>query len=507
MKSYRRYLLVVGALCAGLNFSVVAAELPDLGDVSDTSMSLSDEARLGRSLIQWMRKTENVLVNDNEVSGYLDSIGGELASATRSEAPSLTFFGVNNSTVNAFAMPGGYIGVHTGLLLTTQSEGELASVLAHEIAHVRQRHLARQKAAQAPNNLLMLAAVAAAALVAGSGNGQASFGALSAGLGLSLSNQLAFSRDFEREADRTGMYYLNEAGFDVRDMPRFFERMQQNQRFDNNAYAFLHTHPVTSERISEGQNRASSYPVRMRADSLSYLLVREKLRVASMSPPDAVAYYLQARDNKLFLSEGAMWYGMGRAYLAAHRAEEAAAALKQAKRILPQHPMLYTLAADIARERGEFDEALRHYQQGLVVFPDNWALAYGNIALLMQMGKRADAYVQLRAAQAQRPTDTQLYRLEARYYADNDPLRYHAALGNAYYYELEYEAALEQYHLAAAVQDENKKDFFVRSSIEARTRELERELKEDKKLKAKLPPGPDGKNRLLNGNLDERWAG
>lgn len=455
------------------------ADLPDLGEVSDTSMSLADEARIGRRFMRELRQAGDV-VDDIELSTYLTDLGGRIASSTRASYRQFTFFGVNSYTINAAAMPGGYIGVNVGLVLATQSEGELASVLAHEVAHVTQRHLARMQAADTPNQLLILAAIAAAALMSRAGDGQATLGALSAGVGLAESNRLAFSRDFEREADRVGMHYLGQAGFDVRSMSSFFERMQQNNRYsDNNAFAFLRTHPVTLERISEAQDRAESYPIRMRVDSTSYLLVREKLRVMSMSAADAVAYYQKALDQRLFLNEGAAWYGMARAQLAVHDVPKAQTALKRAELSLPAHSMLFTLGADIARDAGHGAEALSCYQQGLSVFPSDPALIQGEIALLIERGAKGKALERLHLQQELHPNDPQLYRLEAKIYTDSDALRYHAALGNALYFEQSYEAALEQYYLASAIKT-GESDFFLRSSIEARTRELEKMLQDEK---------------------------
>ncbi|GGY15858.1 M48 family metalloprotease [Paludibacterium paludis] len=457
------------------------ADLPDLGEISDTSLTLADEARIGRDAMRALRE-EGAIIDDTEINTYLQAIGGRMASGAKIPNLHFTFFGVNDYGINAFAMPGGYIGVNAGLILTSQSEGELASVIGHEMAHVTQRHIARAQAANFPNQLIMLATIAAAVLASRAGGGQAAAGAVNAGMGLAMSNQLAFSRDFEREADRVGMQYLSAGGFDVRNMPQFFERMQQVNRFnDNNAYAFLRTHPVTGERISEAQNRAEGYPVKMKPDSTDYLLVREKLRLGNMEGQDAIKYYEAALQRRLFLSEGAVWYGMARARLAGHDTAGARQALSEARRLLPPDPMLFTLEADIDRESGKLSAALVAYRQGLAAFPDNPALMQGELAALIDTGDRVTALAKVRTRLDRFPADSELYRLQARLYSEKDALRYHAALGNAYYFDRRFEAALEQYHLAAKAPGE---DFYLRSSIEARTRELEKMLK-DEKNKAK----------------------
>ncbi|MDN0074732.1 M48 family metalloprotease [Crenobacter sp. SG2303] len=456
----------------------VHADLPDLGDVSAASMSGADEVQIGRDAFRAMRESE-LVIDDVEVSAYLNQIGHKLSADAQMPGMQFTYFAVDDNGINAFAMPGGYIGVNRGLVLATQSEAELASVLGHETAHVTQHHMARMKAASAPNQLLVLAAIAAAALAAGTGNGNASFGAINAGIGLSLSNQLSYSRDFEREADRVGMQYLADAGFDARAMPAFFERLQSANRYnDNNALAFLRTHPVTIERISEGQDRAANYPVKMRADSTDYVLVREKLRTEQLPPDEAIRHYQISLANRQFLNEGAQYYGLARAKLAAHDVTGARAAIRQAQKLLPDNAMLVSLDAEIARTAGDTAGALARYRQGLANYPSARTLIYGELDTLIAAGQRSVALTRVKEQQQRWPNDPELYRREARLYADRDPLRYHAALGNAFYFEDRDTAALEQYQLAAAAPGD---DFYLRSSLEARQRELAARIKADGK--------------------------
>lgn len=453
--------------------------LPDLGEISDASLSMADEARIGRDFMRAMRDAGDV-VEDAEVNDYINVLGHRLSAAVRMPGLQLTYFVVNDKQINAFAMPGGYVGINSGLLVGTQSEGELASVVGHETAHVTQRHIARMKAASdATSPLLLLGTVLAAVLASRAGGSQASIGTLSAGLGLQISNQLSFSRDFEREADRVGMQYLAQGGFDVRAMPAFFQRLDAANRYsDNNAYAFLRTHPVTSQRISEAQNRALEYPVKMKADSTAYLLVREKLRVMAMSPDEAVRYYQTMLEKGQYLNEGAAWYGMSRAQLANHQLPAARSALVKAQSRLPADPMLFGQESAIARESGDWDAALASLRRGQAAFKDSQPLQLAELDVLIDSGNRTAALALLRQLQSRYPREAALYRSEARLFADKDAQRYHAALGNAFYFERRYEAALEQFQFAAQAKGD---DFYLRSSIEARMREVEKMLKEEKK--------------------------
>jgi len=453
--------------------------LPDLGEVSDASMSMADEARIGRDFMRALRDDGDVL-EDAEATDYINTLGQKLSAGVRMPGLQLSYFIVDDKQINAFAMPGGYIGINSGLFVVTQSEGELASVVGHETAHVTQRHIARMKAAtSATSPLLLLGTVLAAVVASRAGGGQATIGTLSAGLGLQISTQLSFSRDFEREADRIGMQYLAQGDFDVRSMAVFFQRLEAATRYsDNNAYAFLRTHPVTSERISEAQNRALEYPVKMHADSESYLLVREKLRVINMAPDEAVHYYQSMLEKGQYLNEGAAWYGLSRAQLASHQLPAARAALAKAVAKLPANPMLFGQEAAIAREAGDWNAALAALRRGGQLFKDSQPLQLAELDVLIDSGKRSEAFALLRQLQSRYPGASPLYRSEARLYADKDAQHYHAALGNALYFEKRYEAALEQFQFAAKAKGD---DFYLRSSIEARMREVEKRLKDEKR--------------------------
>ena len=453
------------------------ADLPDLGDVSQASMTPADEAKIGREAMQAMRQ-EGSISDDPELNRYINDIGGKLASGVVSPGIKFSFFVVNDPGINAFAMPGGYIGVNKGLILATQSEGELASVLGHEMAHVTQHHIARMQANSTPNHLILLATLVAAALAARAGSSDGTFGAINAGIGLTVANQLSFSRDYEREADRVGMQYLAAAGYDVREMARFFQRLQQSEHLNGgDAYAFLRTHPVTVERISEAQNRALDMPVRMRPDTTRYLLVREKIRAQVLGAAEAVKYYHGALESKRYLSEGAHWYGLARAQMQADDLVGAQQSLAEARQLLPNDPMLFGLAAEIARAGHNWEKAFASYQAGRKLFPDGQALIYGDIDLRLQLGQKQAALKTIRDCLAISSADPVLYRFQSRIYADTDMMRYHAALGNAFYYEQQYPAALEQYQLASQA---SGNDFYLRSSIEARTRELQNMLQSRK---------------------------
>lgn len=473
-------LLSLSLLSSPVATQADALLLPDLGDASQAALSPQAEQKLGRQIMGMIRESGEML-DDAEVELYINQLGRRLASASPELGPSFEFFPMLDPQINAFALPGGFIGVHTGLIYTAQGESELASVLAHEMAHVTQHHIARSIAQQGNNQLLAIAGILVAILAASvSKNTQVSAAAMNAGTGMAIQNQLTFSRDFEREADNIGMQILSRAGFDARAMPTFFERMQRvNRANDNQALAFLRTHPVTSERISAGQARSAQLPVRMVADSPAFLLVREKCRVWQLGPMEAVKFYQHALDNRQFNHEGAIWYGLAVARLKLGDTAGAQTALNEAsQRMAGGHPMLLSLGGDIRLRLNDYAGARTLFHEAARRYPDARYLAYGEVDAALAQNDQTGVAALLKPLSARYASDPALWQRVARQYADHDRLRYHQALGNAYYLQNKPSAALEQYQLASQAPGE---DFYLRSSIEARIRELQTRLDEARK--------------------------
>ena len=314
------------AFLAALAQGAFAQGLPDLGEVSQADLPPHLERRIGESIMRDIRLREPSYIDDVEVTTYLNTLGARLSAATPEAGRYFEFFAIRDATLNAFALPGGYIGVHSGLILAAQSESELAGVLAHEIAHVTQKHLARLMGKQNQAQITQWLAIAVAILAARSSS-DASQAAMVAGTAAGVQTMLNYSREFEHEADRIGIQTLEKAGFDVRGMAAFFERMQKFGRlYENNAPGYLRTHPLTTDRISDMENRTLNAHYRQVADSAEFQLVRAKLRAARGTPQEAVAdFEFQLRERK-YLSEGAARYGLAAAQV---RAKNFAAAERQ----------------------------------------------------------------------------------------------------------------------------------------------------------------------------------
>lgn len=317
-KSVASVLCSVLMLSSSLSPAVYAdglSNLPSLGDAGGAELSVQDERRLG-ALIMKDYRTFGAVNTDPEVTGYITRLGNKIVQAASESPSNFEFFLVTDKSVNAFAMPGGYIGVHTGLIAASQTESELASVLAHEVGHVTQRHIARRFGQQRQSSLVATAAMIAALLVAGS-NPQAATGLMAAGAGYSIDQQLSFSRDAEREADRVGFLTLQQAGFDTQGMVDFFGRLQSASRlYENNAPSYLRTHPLTTERIADIRNRAGleSKPARnLKQESLEFELIRVKALVfaerSNQQLADRLRTFESANEQDGIKDPVAMMYG------------------------------------------------------------------------------------------------------------------------------------------------------------------------------------------------------
>lgn len=460
---------------------VLAEGLPDLGESAQADLSPQLERRIGESIMREIRWREPDYVDDPEVAGYLNQLGSRLVAGSESRSD-FEFFAVRDNTLNAFAMPGGFIGVHTGLILATQSESELAGVLSHEIAHVSQRHIARMVGKQSQASLITIASMLVAILAARSSS-QVSQAAIATGTAAGIQTQLNYTRDFEREADRIGIQTLENAGYDVRGMAAFFERLQRNSRlYENNAPAYLRTHPLTTERISDMENRAQQRPYRQVPDSLDYQLLRAKLRVLNGLPREALTVFeTQLREHK-YSSEAAAHYGLARAQLATKNITAAQQELVTLRKLKVNSPMVETLAAELKQAQGDAAGALQIYRDARGRFPQNQALLYGHIDSLLA-NKNPQEALRIASNEVQTyPQDTRLHELRAKSYsALGKRLAQHRAQAEVYVLQGQLPAAIEQLQIAQRAGDG---DFYELSAVDSRLRELKaRQLEEAKEKK------------------------
>lgn len=471
--------IALGLLAATLSLGLAASDLPDLGDSSLANLPPHEEKRIADMTARELRRSGEVL-DDVEVSDYLNQLGYKLVSASNENRTQFRFFPLLSPSINAWAVPGGVIGVNTGLIVLAQHESELAAVLAHEIAHVTQHHYARMVESQKGAGIMSLGTLALAILAASRGSGDAPFAAVAASQGYQTQRYLDFSRDFEREADRVGMQTLQAAGFDIRAMPTFFDRMQKFYRnVDNGAFAFLRTHPVTGERISDSEARAAQQPYRQWPDSMDFLFVRERARVLQLGAQAALAHYAGTTSQKKYADEAAQQYGYALALLQAGRHEAAWERLSLAQKALPSgHAMLAALGGNIRLAQARYDDAAALFRSGLASYPSATALQYGEIDVNLRQGQWEQAIKLTEQALGLRSGDPGLHKRLAQAYEQlkqTGPA--HRALAEYYALLDEPSAALQQLQIARRAGG----DFYQMSAIEARMRELRAQLAEASK--------------------------
>jgi predicted Zn-dependent protease len=424
-------------------------ELPDMGDSSGALITPAQEQELGAAFFRSLH-SQVTISQDAEIQQYIDSIGQKLATNSDTPGYPFHFFVVMENQINAFAGPGGYIGVNSALILTTEAESELASVMAHEVAHVTQRHLYR--AFEAASRLsLPTAAATLAAILLGTQSPEAAQAALMAIQAGSVQFQIDFTREHEAEADRVGMQTLAGSQYDPRSMPTFFERLQQSTRYyGQDVPEFLRTHPVTASRISDTRGRAETYPYKQYPDSLGYQLVKAKLRVITATDTaDAVKYFqsrlMQGTEEQRTVTR----YGMGLAQLHAQKFKEAETIFRQLVQDHPEQAQYTTALARTLLEAKRYPEALGLYQKAVQQFPDNDAVKLEYITSLLKAGTPEAARKNLMALPPKIQQKPMYMQLLAQTYSDlNQPAESHRYLAEYYYMTGQTRNAILQIKLA-----------------------------------------------------------
>ena len=477
-------LALANALLTTLAPSLSLAQgLPSLGDVARQELSPVMERKLGEQIMRDIRRDRDYL-NDAPVLEYLNRFGDILLSAQpdmRGDAGyDFRFFAVRDSALNAFALPGGFIAVHSALVLAAQSESELASVMAHEIGHVAQRHIARMVGQQHQDALIPLAATILAAIAARS-SPDAAGALLIGGQGMSAQRQLNFSRDAEREADRVGVQMLRDAGFDTTGMIAFFGRLQTASRNYTDAVpAFLRSHPLTSERIADIQARTRDWQPPSRTDSIDFQLVRARLRVLQDETPQGLrnaklAFEQQLQQKKSPITAAAQ-YGLSLIALKQREFVQAQSLLNQAAAEGPS-AILASHAIDIKLAAMHIIEAVNAAEVARAQFPQSRGIARQYADALIAAARYEDAVQYLRDQAQLHRQEPELQDQLARAYAKlGKQALQHMALAELYAASGIYSSALDQFRIARKAPDAS---FYDLAIIDARERELQVMLKEE----------------------------
>jgi len=419
---------VAGARCALLALAATATlvaapafantdDLPDIGSPSDAILSQKLESQIGRQIYYSLVQSGTV-ITDPEVQEYIQNLGMRLVSHAGIDGQRFQFFVVDSPIINAFALPGGYVGIHTGLLLATRTESELAGVLAHEISHVTQRHISRAVFANQRASTISLAAMLGAILVGVATGADPGLiqGAIGAAQGISIEQQIGFTRSNEKEADRVGIGLLANAGFDPSGMPDFFETIGRSSATlsENKAPEFLLTHPLSSDRMAETRDRAKQYPKVEAVDSSGYSLARARVQLFTASRPEVAMEYFRAESTKPDkVGTLEVEYGIALAALELGEYEEAN---RRFSSLLQNNEEIVALHSGMGLSQvtlGEKEEALATFQHAMKLFPRNIPLTVRYAETLLRYDEAVEAHAVLLDLLNQVPPTLEQIRLIA----------------------------------------------------------------------------------------------
>ena len=383
-------------------------DLPDIGSAADTVFTRSQGEAIGRSVLRQLREQGSVL-EDPEVAEYIMDLGSRIASQAHDGEHSFEFFVVNDDAINAFALPGGYVGINSGLITATRSESELAGVLGHEIAHVTQKHIARRIAGTGRTSILAAAAVLAAIML-GAG-GDAIPAAIMSAQGIAIQEQINYTRANEYEADRVGIQYLSRAGFDPMGMPSFFEVLSREAALPGTRLPeFLQTHPLSSTRIAETRDRAERTEVAEVRESAMYDLMHARIHVLNArSADEALARFTARLGEDPAKAPAAARYGYGLALLRAGRYGESVEIFRRLHEEEEATVVFHSALGEALILAGRPTEGLAVFEHAARLFPRNRPLIvrYAEALLRTRNFDRAHT-VLLDLFNAVRPTPPQV---------------------------------------------------------------------------------------------------
>jgi len=482
--------------------------LPDMGDPGGDALSPLDERKIGEQIMREIRRDRD-FSNDWPIYDYLNSMERRLmqaakrlqlggANAQGSAAYDYEVFAVKDPSINAFALPGGFIGFHTGLLITAETDSEVASVMGHEIGHVLQRHLARSLERQGTNSIIALAGIVLGALAAASNPGAAA-GLITGGQALAIQNQLSYSRDAEREADRIGFQILQASGYDVNGAPAFFQRLQKAYGImDSGVPGYLRTHPLTTDRIADMQDRARTVAQNRVPSALEFYLIKARARVEQSGSTSGLfdlrnlfeSLSKQAAPEKQM--EG--FYGLALVAQRQGRFDQAEGFLQKARAVAqnilaPGSPVQrqslsfdYT-ASELALARGKPEEALQYAQNAAKADPFSFSAVVATVNAELRLGRTNDAINLLRAKTKAQPNETIWWDLLARAYDQDKKIGLrHYALAEKFATEGAWPSAIEQLKIARSAAGN---DFYLGSVIDARLRVFQNQYREEQKEQKK----------------------
>lgn len=458
--------VLVVSLGAAPGLARAQENLPTLGR-GTTGLSKLDEDKLGWQFMLKARQTLD-FIDDPELTEYINKLGHRLSSHSDEPKDTFHFYLAKSSDLNAFAVPGGYVVVYTGLLMATETEPELAAVMAHEIAHITQHHLSRMVEDTKGQGFKMLGALVAAILFGAQAGTAAVLGTEANG----ISDQLRYQRGFEQEADARGIQTMVKAGYDPRAMVRFFEILERWTRVaGSNVPEFLRDHPLTAKRIADAKERADQYPVPPPPDETDFYHVRAKIRAMYSADPEATAQRFAAKlKSGKYESEASERYGYALALSRAGRYHRAIQVIDKLVARYPHSLWYQSARGNILMDAGRYDDALKDFASSHKEWPNSRSLDIYYATALIQTKHYEEAKELLKARLLTHQKDAPLYSLLARTEGEmGNSLVAHQDLAEYYYLRQNLQKAYRQLKLAEKYIDGSE---YAKASIDARMKDV-----------------------------------
>lgn len=387
-------------------------DLPDLGDTSSINISPRQEQLLGE---QWMRayKAQVATSSNPFIVDYLETLLDQLLPHSQLPRKEVDILIAQNDTLNAFAVPGNIIGVHTGLFHHAKTESQFSAVIAHELAHLSQRHYARSVEQQKNMMIPTLAGMLAGLVLAANSQSDAGIAAIMTTQAASLQSRLAFSRQNEQEADRIGLQTMIEAGIDPHAAGDMFEEMMRASRFYRRPPEYLLTHPISERRVADARNRASRYPRKPQVDNPNYQLIRTTIRAEMQeSPQHAIKLFKNEIDNNAEHTY-ASTYGLALSYMNAGDFENARSTINSLIAKEPSQITYLVLQGEIESHAERHRQALTIFKDLLTRFPDSYPVKIRAAEAMMRAGTYQDSIEILNKLSRVRPKDDYVWYLLA----------------------------------------------------------------------------------------------
>jgi len=451
-------------------------QLPEIGTAGASALSIDKEVIYGNAYMRIIRASSK-MTNDPVLSEYVSELGNHLVAKADQVRTPFNFFLVTDNEINAAAFLGGYVKIHTGLFLYADTESEFASVIAHEIAHVTQRHIARSIENQAAAQNLSMAGMLGSLLL-GIANPVAGIAALQATMAAGIQNSINYTRANEFEADRIGLRTLAEAGYDPSGMGSFFGKLSEKYRYASKPPQMLITHPLPDTRVSEARARANRYPHRFIAPSLSFQMAKARIivRHGTMSPSEALAHYEQVLERKQYRIKEAAEYGKALALFALARYPEAKTIIDALATTHPDNLFIIDTLTDIDIAMKNYDAAIQRLSAAQTRYTNNQVIVLNLAYALSEKGQFSESAKLLDRYLRDKPNDAlawgQLSKTQRRL---NNVAASHVAQAEYLSLHSDYRRAIDELHSAYNLTENKLEQARIQARIE-QFKQAEQEL-------------------------------